>query len=149
MLVISLSKNQVENNTLSNKFRLWSFKNSLNPIILGDKNFAIRLQSFFATSPLLVHFDHNAMFDDYSEKNLLILVGPLGEVQKTKVKSIINKMNHAYKVIYLEMTFEEITSKEDYILKLDKELGEIGLKDFIIEDFISLDHVAQLLREIA
>lgn len=146
----SLNKEVIQNNkSLKDRFKTWAFKNSLNPIILGDKNFSTRLQSFFVTSPLLVHFDHNSMFDDYSEKNLLILIGPLSDIQKEKVSVICKQFRHQYQVVYLEMTFENIKNKEAYIDKLTKEIGGIEIDKFLIEDFISLDSVSNLLREIA
>lgn len=130
------------------KLKVWSSKDSLNPIIIGNKNFSLRLQSFFVSSPMLVHFDHTAIFDVYSEKNLLIIIGPLSQVQVDKIKRIKKDLVHDFKVIYLEMLFEE----KKGIGKYQKEICEkidYQVDHFLIEEFVSLDNIAQLLREIA
>ena len=138
-----------ENNLKSeSSLKKWAFKDSLNPVIIGDKNIALRLQSFFVTSPLLVHFDHNAMFDEYSEKNLLIIIGPLSDVQIEKIKRIAKSMIHKFKVVYLEMLFKDIDNHEDYVKSVE-EMIELEIDKFLIENFISLDNVASILREIA
>lgn len=135
--------------SLKQRLKSWSSKNSLNPIIIGDKNFSLRLQSFFVSSPMLVHFDHTSMFDDYSEKNLLVIVGPLSEVQIEKIKRIKRDFIHEHKTVYLEMLFDGKVDQEKYQKEILESLDGEKIDHFLLEEFISLDNVATLLREIA
>lgn len=126
----------------------WSQTRSFNPIILGDPSICLRLHSFFVTSPLADYFDHFALFDDYSEKNFLILIGPLSEIQIDKCKTIVPTMQNDFKTLYIEMPFTNDINFESVKAEIEQSLDFLHLDKVLIDSFISLDQIAKVIKEL-
>lgn len=136
-------KNSIFQNILE-----WSQTRSINPVILGDPSICLRLHSFFVTSPLADYFDHFALFDNYSEKNFLILVGPLSEIQIDKCKQIAPTMQNGFKTFYIEMPFSSDINFESMKAEVEQSLNFLNLNKILIDSFISLDQIAKVIKEL-
>jgi hypothetical protein len=130
------------------KIKQWSQTKSFNPIVIGSPSWSLRLHALFVTSPLVDYFDHMALFDDYSEKNLLILIGPLSEIQKEKCLKIKETMQKSYKTLYIEMPFELGVNVEERSKEVIEELSFLNIDQILIESFISLDKMADVIRKL-
>lgn len=126
----------------------WSQTRSFNPVILGDPSICLRLHSFFVTSPLADYFDHFALFDDYSEKNFLFLIGPLSDIQIEKCKKIVPTMQNGFKTLYVEMPFTNDIDFEFVKAEVEQSLDFLKLDKVLIESFISLDQIARVIKEL-
>jgi hypothetical protein len=153
----SLSKSTKENipkekpikDGIFSRLARWSRHKAFNPIIIGNPGMSLRMHSFFVTSPLIDYFDHTALFDDYSEKNLLILWGPLSEIQKDKCKKIKNVMQPSFKTVYLESPFTEQIDEEIREKEIREEFNFLDIDKVLISSFITYDQMTNIIRELS
>jgi len=138
----------VEKDNMFSRLKNWAGTQSFNPIIIGNKSMALRLHSFFVASPLVEYFDHSAIFEDYSEKNLLIIFGPVSEIQLSKIKRICSEIQSNYKVIYIEMTYTKSTSEQETIEQVSSQLSFTQINKFLITEFVTLDRIAKVIRQL-
>lgn len=138
----------VPKETMLSRIKNWSGKQSFNPVIIGNKSMALRLHSFFVASPLVEYFDHSAIFEDYSDKNLLIIFGPVSDIQFNKIKRICSEIQSNYKVLYIEMIYSKSLSEKEIIQKVSAQLSFTKIDKFIITEFVTLDRVAKVIRQL-
>lgn len=119
-------------------------KGNLRPLVIGNEAMGIKLHAFFMSSQYFSDYEMQSMFERNYTPNLVLVFGPLTELLTARLERVRAAMSD-YKLLY----FETLRDGSPESFEQGKANSErLGADGFLAREFISMENIAELIREV-